>query len=123
MILRWLKRLVLGLIGILALVALLTLVTPQGRTVVRTALFLPQILPGLPMKPQEWFSGHPSRLEVSFPLESGLGLADLYLPPKNGQHSAIMLFLGVNPAGRDDSRVVSLAEGLARAGSVVMIPW
>ncbi len=123
MILRWLKRLAVGLIAMLALVAVLATVTPQGRTLVRTALFLPQILPGLPVKPQEWFGGDPSRLEAAFPLASGQGLADLYLPPDDGEHSAILLFLGVNPAGRDDSRVVSLAEGLARAGSVVMIPW
>lgn len=123
MIIRWLKRLTLGLIAVLLLVALLTTVTPQGRTAVRTALFLPQILPGFPIKPQEWFGGDPSRREVSFPLASGKGVADLYTPSGEGKHSALLLFLGVNPAGRDDPRIVGLAEGLARAGSVVMIPW
>ena len=123
MILRWLKRLVLGLIAVLALVALLAAVTPQGRTAVRTALFLPQILPGFPIKPQDWFGGDPSRREVAFPLASGEGVADLYTPAAEGKHSAVLLFLGVNPAGRNDPRVVDLAEGLARAGSVVMIPW
>ena len=123
MILRWLKRLALGLITVVALVLLLAAVTPQGRTAVRTALFLPQILPGFPIKPQEWFGDDPSRREVTFPLASGEGVADLYTPAAEGKHSAVLLFLGVNPAGRNDSRVVNLAEGLARAGSVVMIPW
>ena len=33
------------------------------------------------------------------------------------------MFLGVNPAGRDEPRVVGLAEGFERSGVVVMIPW
>ena len=98
-------------------------VTPQGRTGVQTALFLPQILPDFPVKPQEWFTGTPTRLDVSFPIASGNGVADVYLPSSEGRHSAVLLFLGVNPAGRDDPRVVGLAEGLARSGAVVMIPW
>ena len=103
--------------------AALLVVTPQGRGGVRTALFLPQILPGFPVKPQEWFTGSPTRLAVSFPIASGNGVADVYFPSSQGKHSAVLLFLGVNPAGRDDPRVVGLAEGFARSGVVVMIPW
>lgn len=31
--------------------------------------------------------------------------------------------MGVVPPDRDEQRIVALAEGLARAGMVVMIPW
>jgi acetyl esterase/lipase len=34
----------------------------------------------------------------------------------------VVLFLGVNPAGRDDPRVVRLGEGLARIGIMTLIP-
>ncbi len=60
---------------------------------------------------------------LAYPLAAGDGVADIYRPASGGRHPAVLLFLGVNPAGRDDSRVVGLAEGLARAGVVVMIPW
>ncbi len=107
----------------IVVVVVIIAATPQGRTGVQTALFLPQILPDFPVKPQEWFTGAPSRRDVSYPNASGNGIADVYVPSGDGQHSAVLLFLGVNPAGRDDPRVVGLAEGLARSGVVVMIPW
>ena len=34
-----------------------------------------------------------------------------------------MFFLGVNPAGKNDERVVNVANAIARSGIVVMIPW
>lgn len=122
-ILRWLKRLALAMLAAIVIAAIVIAVTPQGRTGVKTALFLPQILPEFPVKPQEWFTGTPTRQNVSYPIASGSGNADVYVPASDGLHSAVLLFLGVNPAGRDDPRVVGLAEGLARSGVVVMIPW
>ncbi len=106
----------------LALVILAT-ATPQGRTGTRALLLLPQLLSTIPVKPQEWITAEPTRREVAYPLLSGKGVADLYVPPGGGRHGGVLLFLGVNPAGRDDERVVNLANGLARAGIVVMIPW
>ena len=50
-------------------------------------------------------------------------MADVYAPAGGGKRGAVLLFMGVNPAGKDDPRVVNLANGLARAGMVVMIPW
>ena len=97
--------------------------TAQGRTAVKTALFIPQVLSTIPVKPQEWFTGEPRLEEVSYPTENGSGVADLYTPAGDGTHGAVLLFLGVNPAGRDDPRVVGLAEGLVQAGVIVLIPW
>lgn len=111
-------------VGLAALlVAVLTIVVPQGRAAWRTTLFITQVMSNIPVKPQEWITRPPTRQEVQYATPEGFGRADLYLPYGTGRRSAVLLFLGVNPAGRDDPRVVGLANGLARNGSVVMIPW
>jgi len=103
---------------------LIASITPQGRVAVRTALFLPQILPALPLSPQQWLTPDPVRHAVEFPLSDGRrGSADLYLPASSGKHSAVLFFMGVVPPDRDEKRIVRFAEGLARTGMVVMIPW
>ena len=117
---RLLKFIVLG--WLLALGVALA-VTPQARTASHTLMLVPQLLPALPVKPQQWFVGEPSRRPVVYASGDNLEDADLYVPPGRGRHGAVLLFLGVNPAGKDDERVVNLANGLARAGLVVMIPW
>ncbi|MCH7653508.1 MAG: dienelactone hydrolase family protein [Chloroflexi bacterium] len=117
------KRALAGLIALALVASLLLGATTQGRTAVRTALFLPQILPAAPIRPLDLFTGEPTRLPVTYPLSEGEGSADLYVPAFGEKHGAMLLFLGVNPAGRDDPRVVGLADALARTGIVVMIPW
>ena len=109
-------------IFILILIPIVTL-TPQGRTAFKTALFVPQILPAVPIKPQQWFISDPVREEVSYSSPYGQGVADVYRIADGKKRAGVLLFLGVNPAGRDDERVVNLSEALARAGFVVMIPW
>ena len=98
-------------------------VTRHGRVAIKTGLFLPQILPTAPLHPLEWFSQEPVREKVSYPWADGAGSADLYRPRGQGTGGGVLLFLGVAPAGPDDSRVVGLADALARIGAVVMIPW
>ena len=117
---RLLKLVVLG--WMLALGVALAF-TPQVRTASHTLLLVPQLLPAIPVKPQQWFVGEPTRRAVVYGSGDNLEDADLYLPPGGGRHGAVLLFLGVNPAGKDDERVVNLANGLSRAGLVVMIPW
>ena len=121
--LRIVRRILIIIALTIMVVAFMAAVTPQGRMAVRTILFIPQVLPNFPIKPQEWVTRAPTRTEVTYPLASGQGVADLYAPRSGKNHSGVLLFLGVDPAGRDDERVVGLAEGLARAGIVVMIPW
>ena len=120
---RVLRRLLLAVAALLLVAVLLVAVTPQGRAGIRAALFIPQVLPSIPVKPQEWFTRAPVWREVQYPQADGYGVADLYLPGGSGEHSAVLFFQGVVPEGRYDPRVVRLAEGLARAGMVVMIPW
>ena len=120
---KMLKRIVLVLTGIGVLLVIATIVTPQGRTAAKTGGFVFQVVPAIPVKPLEWFTPTPIKEEVYFSQAQGAGVADLYRPDGPGKRAAVLLFLGVNPAGRDDERVVNLAEGLARSGMVVMVPW
>jgi hypothetical protein len=120
---KLLRRLLLTFAGMTAIIVLLVILTPQGQAAFRAALFIPQILPGVPIKPQEWFTADPTREAIRYPLANGVGEADLYLPGSGGRHSAVMFFQGVVPGGRYDPRIVALGEGLARSGMVVMIPW
>ena len=117
------RRIALAMLVLGAVLAILTAATPQGRTAAKTGGFVFQVLPGIPVKPLEWFTAGPIKEEVFFPQARGQGVAEIYRPKGSGQRAAVVLFLGVNPAGRDDDRVVNLAEGLARSGMVVMVPW
>ncbi|MCI0438475.1 MAG: hypothetical protein L0177_05020 [Chloroflexi bacterium] len=117
------RRAVIAAIALLFVAVFLFAVTPQGRAAVNTFMFVTQVLPAMPIKLQEHLTAKPTREEVHYPLSAGNGLADLYVPGSGSNHSAVLLFLGVNPAGRNDPRVVGLAESLARTGTVVMIPW
>ena len=120
---RLLRRILVVFLLFIAVLVVLIAATPQGRVGVRTLLFLPQVLPAIPVKPQQWVTRDPTRSEIEFPLATGVGVADLYVPAGSGKHSAVLFFMGVVPPDRDERRIVALAEGLARAGMVVMIPW
>ena len=107
-----------------ALTAFILTWTPQVRATARAIGFVAQVLPTVPIKPAEWFTGTPERIEITYTLDDGsTGVADLYIPAGSGERSAILFFLGVNPAGKDDERVVNLGNAVARTGIVVMIPW
>ncbi len=120
---RWLKRIGVGLLATLAIVSFIVAVTPQGRASAKTAGFVLQVVPGFPIKPLSWFTDQPVRTAVEYPAGARSAAADIYRIPDRKPRAALVLFLGVNPAGRDDERVVNLASALARAGFVVLVPW
>ncbi len=102
------------------IIGLLIIATPQGRTSIKTILFVTEILPAFPIKLQEMFTKEPIRSEIVYYFDQTQALADIYKPSGSGHYSAVLLFLGVNPAGRDDPRVIGLANSLARSGMIVM---
>ena len=112
---RWLASAFLGVLDVLTL-------GPQRRAVVRSVLFVTQVLP-LPVKPQKWFSGEADREPVTFPVASGEGTADVYRIPDGKTRAGVLVFLGINPAPRDDHRVINLGKALARSGFVAMFAW
>lgn len=116
-----LRRLCLILLALLFAALLLMAATPQGRTAYHALLFISQVTPSLPRV--TLLQGAPERSAVEIPTPEGMREADLYLPRGEGPFAAVVLFLGVAPAGRDDPRVVNLAEGLARAGMATLVYW
>ena len=57
---------------------------------------------------------------VAFPPGSGVAVGDLYWPP--GAEAALVLVPGVVPEGKDDPRLVELAQTLVRARFAVLVP-
>ena len=105
-------------------ILLLATSTLQGRAFVKSALFIPQVLPDIPIRPLEYVTKTPIREKITFTtLDADKASADLYLPKGENSHPAVVFFMGVVPPDRDESRIVALAEGLALTGMVVMIPW
>ncbi len=108
----------------MVIILLLATSTLQGRAFVKSALFIPQVLPDIPVRPLEYVTKTPIREKITFTtLAADKASADLYLPKGENSHPAVVFFMGVVPPDRDESRIVALAEGLARTGMVVMIPW
>ena len=100
----------------------LLMVAPQPRAMVKSVLFVTQLLP-LPVKPQEWVTPNPVRESVTFPLPNGEGSADIYRSPGCKKRAALTVVVGVHRAPKDDPRVVNLGNTLARAGFAAMFPW
>jgi pimeloyl-ACP methyl ester carboxylesterase len=57
---------------------------------------------------------------VAFPPGSGVAVGDLYWP--DGAEAALVLVPGVVPEGKDDPRLVELAQTLVRARFAVLVP-
>ncbi|MBI2936174.1 MAG: hypothetical protein HYY31_05155 [Chloroflexi bacterium] len=110
--------------ALLGVIAVLIAGTHGGRVAVKTLLLIPQVVPSLKFHPQEWFTQEPVVEQVALSMGSRQGDADLYRPGGSGKHGGVVLFLGhVAPAAHDDPRVVGLGKALARAGTVVLVPW
>ena len=117
------KHIVRSVTFVFVLIILLVTTLEQGRSGWKAALFIPQILPDIPFRPLEYVSKKPVRQEIQFSTENGLKTADMYLPDDEGEYPAVIFFMGIVPPDRDEERVVMLAEGLARTGMIVFIPW
>ena len=104
------------------LLFLLLLTTHPGRVGVKSVLLLPEIFSDFPVRPLTWITPAPHRESFSFDYSVGQVEGDLYVPGWGGRHGALILMLGARPLDRDAPILVRFAEGLSRAGAVVMIP-
>ena len=123
---RWLpgwRNFIRFLALLLAGLILWSTLTGQGRTTAKSLLFLPSLIPGSPVRPINWFTDAPERVNVTFSDGVNSYAGDLYLPATSPPHPGIVVSLGVNPAGPGDERVVRLGEGLARMGVAALIPY
>ncbi|HEY6011595.1 MAG TPA: hypothetical protein VIX18_09000 [Nitrospirota bacterium] len=64
----------------------------------------------------------PERMPVTIPTGKKVIHADLYRPKKNGRLVPLLLVHGVDAAGKANKQLVLLAEDLARAGFMVLVP-
>ena len=113
-----------GLTVLLALIAFTIFLgaSHEGRAAVKTTLFIPHVF-NAGIKPLNWFTPDPVVERVTFPIPGGAGTGDIYRPPGEGPYAAVLLFLGVAPAGSDDPRVVRLGDALARSNMVTLFYW
>src|SRR5262245_46891974 len=90
---------------------------------VKTAMALPQILPGVPLRPLEWLTPSPDVAAIDFqvPSTDEIICADVYRPRGTASRAGIVLALGANDLGGRDPRAVALADMLARSGFVVLV--
>ena len=86
-------------------------------------MFVPNLVPGFPVRPLNWFTADPERITVTFSNGMETWEGDLYLPGTAAPHPGMVVALGVTPAGRDDSRVRRLGDGLARMGVAALVPF
>ncbi|NOZ06380.1 MAG: hypothetical protein GXP41_08540 [Chloroflexi bacterium] len=94
---------------------------PPGRTAVEAALLVADVLPAVPVSPLELVTRPPRFEQVSYTAGGTTNLADLYRPPDDRPHSAIILALGFYP-DYTEAPLAGLAQALAREGIVVMMP-
>lgn len=93
------------------------------RAIARAAVFFLKVFPMLPSRPVDWVTQTPVVEKVRYPTRSGLVEADLYRPPSDGPHPAILVCLGVVPFGVDHPQVPVLGNALARAGFAALLYW
>lgn len=100
-----------------------------ARVPLLVLLLLPELFPDGPAGPLRWLGPAPQREEAVYRTASGTDVAvDLYLPrsvlPPGRvlkRRPGILLFVGTYTP-KDDPRLMRLAEALARAGIVVLVP-
>ena len=88
-----------------------------------SALLMPDLLVELPVRPVTWLTATPVVDRTVIDYDGGRILADIYRPPDDGPHAGLILSMGAPPLYLDDPRLVKLAEDLARAGLVVVVPF
>ncbi len=88
-----------------------------------SALLMPDMMVDLPLRPVTWFTAEPIVERTFIDYDGGRILADIYRPPDDGSHAGLIFSMGAPPLYLDDPRLVKLAEDLARAGLVVVVPF
>ena len=94
----------LSLVVAVSLLTLFVVLTPQGRAGFHTVLFVLQTLE-IPIKPQSWFTADSLRQEVHYRTADGTAVAGIYRLSDGKPRAAVLLSLGANETGRDDTSV------------------
>jgi acetyl esterase/lipase len=92
------------------------------RVGAKTLLLLPDMFPTSPIRPLTWITPAPRMEEYNYDFSVGHIDSDIYFPAWGRRHGALILLLGAVGYPRREPTLVRFADGLSRAGSVVMIP-
>ena len=112
------RRAILG--TAIALAALLLLSWPLPWDAILSGLLLAEVANPLTPGPLTRVTAASERQSVSFPGGGRQMVATLYLPARSGPAADVILVHGVNETGKDDERIVWLADLLARSGFTVL---
>lgn len=85
------------------------------------ALFLEDIVTGGGPSRLKAMTPRPTRRTIRYTIDGRGRMADLYLSPQ-GARAGIVLIPGVVEAGKDDVRLIALANSLARSRFAVLVP-
>jgi hypothetical protein len=117
------RRIVVVAVLVCLVIAILTTsFTTQGRVMVKSALFIPSLIPGTTVQPINWVTGSPHESSITFSSEGNSYSGDIYLPPTKGLHPAMVVSLGV-VTDVNDPRVINLAQALTRMGVIAFVPF
>lgn len=109
-----------------ALALLLLVAWPVVWDAVLSGLLLAQIATPLQAGPLHRITDAPVRQTVTFSGDGRTIIATLFRPPRAGlgagAGTGVILVHGVNETGKDDERIVWLADLLARSGFTVLTP-
>jgi dienelactone hydrolase len=115
-----------AVLGVAAALAALLLSWPLVWDAVLSGLLLYQVATPLTPGPLTRITDAPERLAVTFRGGNRPMVATLYRParsgPGAGPGAGLILVHGVNETGKDDERIVWLADLLARSGFTVLTP-
>ncbi len=121
----WLRRYWLALAIPLLFLSLAAFCWSWGpsRLALQTLLLYPQILVSFPGPVAHLLGPEPQVQTVTFTTTQGQTVeADIYRPPGEGRHGALLVVIGAAPEARHHPQAVRLARGAARMGYVVMLP-
>jgi dienelactone hydrolase len=117
------RRVVVVVVLACIIIAVLTTgLTAQGRILVKSALFIPSLIPGTSVQPIDWVTRSPHESSITFSSDGNSYTGDIYLPATKGLYPAMIVSLGV-VTDMNDPRVINLAQALARMGVIAFVPF
>src|SRR5262245_51436666 len=105
-----------------ALLLVVLAFTHPVRVAILALAVLPSVIATLPFDPLVSLTPKPTREYFTFPYPGGSVEGDVYSPGRGGRYGAVILLLGARPVDRDEPPLVRFAEGMSRAGLIVMVP-
>jgi len=106
----------------LALAVLVAVAWPFVSDGILSILLLVEVTNPLAPGPLNRVTHAPVRQAVTFPGGGREMVATLYRPSRAGPEAGVILVHGVNDTGKDDERIIWLADLLARSGFTVLTP-